>query len=107
MGFLWWQFKRRNRKITVLKILGVTIIYLNPIFESTSCHKYDIGDYEKIDEMFGNEEDFKELCMKAEKLDIKVILDGVFSHTGSDSKYFNRYGNYNELGAYQSKDLIL
>ena len=104
-----WDFYGGNlkgviKKLPYIKSLGASIIYMNPIFEATSCHKYDTGNYEKIDEMFGTEEDFKTLCDEAKKLDIKIILDGVFSHTGSDSKYFNRYGNYDEIGAYQSKD---
>ena len=102
-----WDFYGGNllgvmKKLDYIKSLGVNIIYFNPIFDSPSCHKYDTGDYEKIDQMFGDEEVFKELCSKAEKLGIKVILDGVFSHTGSDSKYFNKLGNYDSLGAYQS-----
>jgi len=52
--------------------------------------------------MFGDEEIFKELCSEAEDLGMRIILDGVFSHTGSDSKYFNKFGNYDSLGAYQS-----
>lgn len=104
-----WDFYGGNlkgviKKLPYIKSLGASIIYMNPIFEATSCHKYDTGDYEKIDKMFGTEEDFKTLCHEAEKLDIKIILDGVFSHTGSDSKYFNKYGNYDSLGAYQSKE---
>ena len=104
-----WDFYGGNlrgiiKKLPYLKELGVTILYFNPIFEAVSCHKYDVGDYEKIDSMLGDEEDFKELCKKAEKEGIKIILDGVFSHTGADSKYFNKYGNYNSVGAYQSKE---
>ena len=104
-----WDFYGGNlrgiiKKLQYIKSLGVSIIYMNPIFDSVSNHKYDTGDYENIDKMFGTNEDFKELCEEAEKLGIKVILDGVFSHTGSDSKYFNKYGNYDSLGAYQSKD---
>ena len=104
-----WDFYGGNlkgviNKLDYLKELGITIIYLNPIFEATSNHKYDTGDYEKIDPMFGDEEDFKELCIKAKDLGIRIILDGVFSHTGSDSKYFNKFGNYKELGAYQSRE---
>lgn len=103
-----WDFYGGNlkgviKKLPYIKSLGASIIYMNPIFEAASCHKYDTGDYEKIDEMFGTEEDFKILCYEAKKLDMKIILDGVFSHTGSDSKYFNKYGNYDTLGAYQSK----
>ena len=52
--------------------------------------------------MFGDEQIFKDLCSEAENLGIRIILDGVFSHTGSDSKYFNKFGNYDSLGAYQS-----
>lgn len=91
-------------KLDYLKELGVSVIYLNPIFEAGSNHKYDTGDYKKIDPMFGNEEIFINLCEKAKAKGIKIILDGVFSHTGDDSVYFNRYGRYDSLGAYQSKD---
>ena len=84
------------KKLDYLKELGITIIYLNPIFEAFSNHRYDTGDYSKIDPILGTEEDFTELCQKAEDRGIKIILDGVFSHTGSDSIYFNKYGNYGE-----------
>ena len=102
-----WDFYGGNllgvkKKLEYIKSLGVSVIYFNPIFDSPSCHKYDTGDYEKINPMFGDEEIFKDLCNEAEKIGIKIILDGVFSHTGSDSKYFNKFGNYNSLGAYQS-----
>ena len=106
-----WDFFGGNlkgiiSKLNYLKDLGVTILYFNPIFQSASCHKYDTGDYEKIDSMIGTEEEFKELCEKAKDIGINIILDGVFSHTGSDSKYFNKYGNYESLGAYQSKESL-
>lgn len=104
-----WDFYGGNikgiiDKLGYLKKLGVSIIYLSPIFESSSNHKYDTGDYKKIDPMFGDEEIFKELIEKASKKGISIILDGVFSHTGADSRYFNKFGNYDEIGAYQSKD---
>lgn len=90
-------------KLPYLKELGVGVLYLNPIFEAYSNHRYDTGDYKKIDSILGTEEDFKELCSVAkEKYDIRIILDGVFSHTGADSIYFNKYGFYGEnTGAYQ------
>ncbi|KUO76854.1 MAG: alpha-glycosidase [Clostridia bacterium BRH_c25] len=91
-------------KLEYLKELGIAVIYLNPIFEAASNHKYDTGDYKRIDPMFGSNEVFKDLCQKAEKLGISIILDGVFSHTGSDSLYFNRYGSYPGIGAYQSPE---
>lgn len=103
-----WDFFGGNlpgliEKLDYLKELGISVIYLNPIFEAPSNHKYDTADYMKIDPMFGDNETFRELCTKAGKLGISIILDGVFSHTGSDSIYFNRYGNYPGPGAYQSE----
>lgn len=92
------------KKLPYLEDLGITVIYLNPIFKSYSNHKYNTGNYEEIDPMFGDEETFKLLCAEARKRGIRIILDGVFNHTGSDSKYFNKYGNYDSVGAYQSKD---
>jgi 4-alpha-glucanotransferase/glycosidase len=89
-------------KLPYLKELGVSLIYFNPIFESVSNHKYDTGDYKAIDPQFGDNALFAELCARAAELGMKVILDGVFSHTGADSRYFNIHGRYPELGAYQS-----
>jgi 4-alpha-glucanotransferase len=92
------------KKLPYLKELGIRVIYLNPIFESCSNHRYDTGDYKKIDPMLGDGERFRELCRKAKEYDIAVILDGVFSHTGSNSIYFNKEGAYQGLGAYQSPE---
>lgn len=104
-----WDFHGGNlkgiiSKLNYLKSLGISVIYLSPIFKSQSNHKYDTGDYKTIDPMFGDEEIFKELIYKAGKKGINIILDGVFSHTGDDSIYFNKYGNYDSLGAYQSEN---
>lgn len=93
-----------EKKLSYLKNLGVTSIYLNPIFKAYSNHRYDTGDYTKIDEMLGTEEDFMRLCRRAEDMGIRIILDGVFNHTGSDSQYFNKNGSYDGIGAYQSKN---
>ncbi len=90
-------------KLPYLKKLGVTILYLSPIFKSSSNHRYDTGDYEFVDELLGDESKFQELLQKAEGMGIRVMLDGVFNHTGADSKYFNKFGNYPTIGAYQSK----
>lgn len=102
-----WDFFGGNikgiiQKLDYLKTLGITLIYLNPIFESRSNHRYDTGDYKKIDSMLGTEEDFKVLISEAKKRDINIILDGVFNHVGYDSKYFNALNNYNSVGAYNS-----
>ena len=93
-----------KEKLPYLKSLGVGCIYLNPIFEAQSNHRYDTSDYEKVDSVLGTEGSLKELCAEAEKLGISIILDGVFSHTGDDSRYFNRRGRYYDtVGAYQSE----
>ncbi len=93
-----------EEKLNYLAGLGVTALYLNPIFEAVSNHRYDTGDYRKIDGMLGDEESFAHLCREAEKRGISVILDGVFNHTGCDSKYFNKYGNYPDPGACQGPE---
>jgi len=92
------------KKLPYLKELGISVIYLNPIFRAYSNHKYDTGSYEEIDPMFGDEKTFKELCAKAKEMGIRIILDGVFNHTGSDSMYFNKKGTYDSTGAYQSQN---
>lgn len=87
-----------------LAALGVTTLYFCPIFESASNHRYNTADYTKIDPMLGTEEDFTRLCAKAREKGIRVLLDGVFNHTGSQSVYFNADGFYPTLGAAQSQD---
>lgn len=91
-------------ELDYLKELSVTAIYLNPIFESPSNHRYDTSDYKSIDPLLGDIEDFRTLIKECKKRNIGVILDGVFNHTGSDSIYFNKEGRYKEEGAYQSKN---
>ena len=91
-----------TEKLDYLKSLGVKCIYLNPIFEAASNHKYDTGSYRRIDGDFGGEEAFRSLIKSATEKGIKIVLDGVFSHTGDDSVYFNRYGRYDSVGAFQS-----
>lgn len=99
------DLKGVEEKLLYLANLGVTCIYLNPIFEANSNHRYDTADYEKIDPLLGTEDDLKSLCKTArEQYGISIILDGVFSHTGCDSKYFNIYSNYDDVGAYNSKE---
>ena len=100
--FFCGDLKGVTQKLTYLKSLGVTCIYFNPIFESHSNHRYDTADYSRIDPLLGTEEDFRALCEEARKLEMRVVLDGVFSHTGSDSIYFNRERRYPTEGAYNS-----
>ncbi|MBR0085411.1 MAG: glycoside hydrolase family 13 protein [Lachnospiraceae bacterium] len=92
-----------TEKLDHIKSLGVSVIYLNPIFKAYSNHRYDTADYLKIDELLGTEEDFRELCRAAHEKDMKVILDGVFSHTGSRSRYFDAEDEFGS-GAYHHPD---
>lgn len=104
--FFGGNFLGIEKKLDYLKSLNVSTIYLNPIFEAKSNHKYDTGDFEKIDDCFGGEKGFISLLKACKKHKIKVILDGVFNHVGMDSKYFNKSNLYKEIGAYNSKDSI-
>lgn len=92
-----------KEKLGYLKDLGISVIYFNPVFSASSNHRYDTGDYHQIDPILGSNEEFADLCQTAEAMGIRIIMDGVFSHTGNDSRYFNSEGNYDEIGAFQSK----
>ena len=93
-----------TEKLDYLQSLSVTTLYLNPIFEAASNHRYDTADYRAIDPLLGDEEAFRTLCREAHRRGMRVMLDGVFNHTGSRSRYFNADGFYPELGAAQSQD---
>lgn len=102
-----WTFYGGNlqgiiSKIPYLKTLGVTALYLNPIFEARSTHRYDTSDYMKIDSILGSEADFEALVTALHQHDMRLILDGVFSHVGRNSKYFDFDGKSGGLGAYQT-----
>ena len=91
-------------KLGYLKSLGVETLYFNPIFEAAENHRYGTADYSRTDPMLGTNEDFSRLCAEAHKHGMRVILDGVFNHTGFVSRYFNGDGFYPEPGASQSED---
>ncbi|WP_346681892.1 4-alpha-glucanotransferase [Megasphaera stantonii] len=93
-----------REKFSYLKELGITAVYLNPIFESCTNHRYSTADYHRVDPFLGTNEEFAAFCRAAKEEGLAVILDGVFSHTGADSIYFNRFGHYDSVGAYQSKE---
>lgn len=99
------NLKGVQEKLPYLQKLGVSCIYFNPIFEAHENHRYNTACYERIDPILGTEKDFKELCAKAKEYGIRIILDGVFSHTGADSVYFNKYGRYGERsGAFRDPE---
>ncbi len=101
--FFGGNFRGITEKLPYIASLGTDILYLNPISKSFSSHRYDTGDYKTPDPMLGTMEDFTTLCGAAHALGIKVILDGVYSHTGADSLYFNKFGTFPGIGAYQSE----
>lgn len=88
-------------RLPYLKELGVSVVYINPIVEARSNHRYDTSDYLTVDPVLGTNEDFIALSEAAERFGIRLILDGVFSHTGADSVYFNKNGSYPAIGACQ------
>lgn len=103
--FFGGNFAGMQDKLPYLKELGIGAIYLNPIFKAHSNHRYDTGDYHQADPILGTNEEFQQLCKAAkENYGIRILLDGVFSHTGSDSRYFNKDGTYTSIGAYQSPE---
>ena len=93
-----------KEKLDYIANLGVEIIYLNPIFLSQSNHRYDTADYEIVDPYLGTNEELRELCNAIHERGMKIIIDGVFNHTGNDSKYFNEFGTYDSIGAFQSSE---
>ena len=102
--FFGGNLKGIQSKLDYLKSLGVSVIYLNPIFKAYSNHRYDTGDYMQIDPLLGSEQDLIDLINSAKEKGIAIVLDGVFNHTGDDSIYFNKYDRYDGVGAYQSKN---
>ena len=97
------NFKGITEKMDYIASLGTTILYLNPISKSFSSHRYDTGDYKQPDPMLGTMAEFTAMCDAAHAKGIRVILDGVYSHTGSNSLYFNKEGAFPGKGAYQSE----
>jgi glycosidase len=86
-------------KLDYLQKLGVTVIYFNPIFDAGSNHSYDTQDFMRLDPYFGNAQDWADLIEQANRRGMHVVLDGVFNHLSSDSAFFDRYGNYDTIGA--------
>ena len=94
-------------ELDYLQALGVETLYFNPIFEAAENHRYGTADYSKVDPMLGTNEDFSELCRQAHRRGMRVMLDGVFNHTGFVSRYFNGDGYYPEPGALPERELPL
>ncbi|MCA0987105.1 alpha amylase N-terminal ig-like domain-containing protein [Guptibacillus algicola] len=104
--FFGGDVKGIHEKLDYIESLGVNTIYLNPIAEAASNHKYDATDWKTIDPLFGTPEEFEAFTKELEKRDMHLIMDGVFNHVGDDSIYFDRYGKYDVVGAYEYWSLI-
>jgi glycosidase len=92
-----------TERLDYLKSLGVDAIWLTPIFKARSNHRYDTEDYQQIDPGVGGDAAFSALSAAANARGIRLILDGVFNHTSSDSVYFDRYNRYpSVVGACES-----
>ena len=96
------SLKGIEEKLDYIKKLGISVLYLNPIFEARSSHRYDTADYLNVDPILGGTEAFLSLQKACRERGIKIILDGVFSHTGADSRYFNKFDRYDGIGAYKA-----
>lgn len=104
IDFYGGDLKGIEESLDYIKSLGVSIIYLSPIVRSQSNHRYDTADYESVDPYAGTNEGLKRLCEAAHRKNMYIVLDAVYNHTGNDSKYFNQYGTYATVGAYQSEE---
>jgi cyclomaltodextrinase len=89
------------QKLDYIRELGANALYMTPIFKAASNHKYDTADYLQVDPGFGTNADFQRLTAEAARRGIRVIPDTSLNHTGSDSVYFNRFGNHGRDGAFQ------
>lgn len=87
-------------KLDYIRELGANTIYMTPVFKAASNHKYDTADYKQIDPGFGSNADFERLTSLAARRGIRVILDTSLNHTGQDSLYFDRFGNFGGQGAF-------
>jgi len=101
MDFFGGDLQGINDKLDYLKSLGVNTLYLPPIFQSDSVHKYDTGNFLEVDPGFGTMQDWLNLVKDAKARGMHILIDGAFEDTGSDSVYFNKFGNYQSVGAWQ------
>ena len=98
------DLKGIDQSLEYLKSLGVSVLYFNPIFDAGSNHSYDTQDYYRVDPYFGTQKDWENLVKHANRLGIRIVLDGVFNHLSSDSPFFDRYHHYDAVGACESVD---
>lgn len=96
------DLKGIDQELGYLQSLGVTTLYMNPIFDSASNHGYDTQDYLNVDPYFGTQKDWDNLSKHAQQMGMRLILDGVFNHMSSDSPFFDRYHHFSSTGGCES-----
>jgi glycosidase len=96
------DLKGLDQQIGYLQSLGVTAVYLNPVFDAASNHGYDTQDYLRIDPYFGTATDWANLVKHGGQSGMRFVLDGVFNHVSSDSRFFDRYHHFPDAGACES-----
>lgn len=87
-SFAGGDIKGITEKLDYLEKTGINAIYLTPVFQSKSNHKYDISDYMMVDKQFGENKDLKELVDKAHEKGIRIVFDAVFNHCSEESEFF-------------------
>ncbi len=105
------DLKGLTAKLDYLQDLGVNGVWLMPIMKSPTSHKYDVVDYKSIDPEYGTIEDFKEFVREAHRRDIKVVIDLILNHTGSDHPWFqnalkDKHSPYRDYYVWAKKDSI-
>lgn len=80
-----------SEKLPYLKKLGVTALYLNPVFKAPSVHKYDTEDYRHVDPQFGGDGALLRLRHNTQQQGMRLVLDGVFNHSGDSHAWFDRH----------------
>jgi glycosidase len=100
--FFGGDLKGIEQKLDYLQSLGIDTIYLNPIFKARSNHRYDTDDFLEVDPALGGDAALASLASEAERRGMRLIFDGVFNHSSSDSVYFDRYHRYASDGGCES-----
>lgn len=92
-----------RQRLGYLDDLGITVLYLNPIFAASSNHYYDVRDHRKVSDWLGGDHALPRLIDAAHARGIRIILDGAFDAVSSDSPFFDRYGHFDVVGACESR----
>lgn len=88
-------------KLDYIAGLGANALYITPLFLAASNHKYDTADYRRIDPAFGSNSDFERLTAEAAKRGLRILVDASLNHSGRDSLYFDRFGRFPGIGAFE------